>query len=92
MKEFTKFQSQVRFARLSTRRLASSYKASYLSAKCTFFREFVCVVHLETNSVLVPFISAYVSVDVADMAEAAAIVRLVASIASIVDLSAKVVS
>jgi hypothetical protein len=59
--------------------------------RCALFRLLVCVVHVQD---VVPFqiTGAQVSADVADMAEAAAIIGLVASIASLIELSAKVVS
>ena len=50
------------------------------------------VVHIEANNVLVRIIGIQVSILVTDMAEAAAVVGLVASIASLVDISTKVVS
>ena len=72
------------------------YKALHLSfrwiAKYAFVRLFVCIVHVEGNIILIPIVGIQVSIHVADMAEAAAIVGLVGSIASLVDLSAKVVS
>jgi N-terminal domain on NACHT_NTPase and P-loop NTPases/NB-ARC domain len=52
----------------------------------------VCPLHVEVNVLLVRIVGRRVNVNVADMAEAAAIVGLVASIASLVELSAKVVS
>ena len=54
----------------------------------------MCVVHVEGNLILIPIPipGIQVSIQIADMAEAAVIVGLVASIASLVDLSAKVVS
>ena len=51
----------------------------------------MCVVRVKGNVILIPIIGIQVSIHIADMAEAAAIVGLVASIASLVDLSAKVV-
>ena len=48
--------------------------------------------HVEAYVVLDPIIGVQVSIHLTDMAEAAAIVGLVASIASLVDISAKVVS
>jgi N-terminal domain on NACHT_NTPase and P-loop NTPases len=49
-------------------------------------------VHIQEHGILLPSVSAQVSVDVADMAEPFAIVSLVSSIASLIDLRAKVVS
>ncbi|KAL8763280.1 MAG: hypothetical protein Q9194_007384, partial [Teloschistes cf. exilis] len=60
-----------------------------------FFKAlFLClfVVHIDTNIVLVSILGIEVSIQVAYMAEAAAAVGLVASIASLIDLSAKVIS
>jgi N-terminal domain on NACHT_NTPase and P-loop NTPases/NB-ARC domain len=63
-----------------------------LLTKCPLFRLLVCDVHVQEHVILLPLVSAQVSVDIADMAEAFAIVSLVSSIASLIDLSAKVVS
>lgn len=52
----------------------------------------MCVVHVKAYVVLILIIGIQVSIRVTDMAEAVAIIGLVASIASLVDLSAKVVS
>ena len=61
-------------------------------AKCAFHQLFTCVARVEGDVVLIPIIDIQVSIHVTDMADAAAIVGLVASIASLVDLSVKVVS
>ena len=76
-------QSQIRLVRL--------FRKRFISAS-TFFRLFARVVHIDANIVLVPIIGIQVSIHVTDMAEAAAVVGLVASIASLVDISAKVIS
>lgn len=52
----------------------------------------MCVVRVKAYVVLILIISIQVSIRVTDMAEAVAIIGLVASIASLVDLSAKVIS
>lgn len=52
----------------------------------------MCVVHVKAYAVFILIIGVQVSIRVTDMAEAVAIIGLGASIASLVDLSAKVVS
>jgi len=52
----------------------------------------VCVVYVKAYVVLILIVSIQIGIHITAMAEAAAIVGLVASIASLVDLSAKVVS
>ena len=56
------------------------------------FIPFICVVHVKAYAVPILTIGIRVSICVADMAEAVAIIGLVASIASLVELTAKVVS
>jgi hypothetical protein len=82
-------QSQARLARLSTK-LRLVFTAFYLSARCTITQLLVPLVGVN----VLPFgiVGIRASVNDANMAEAAAIIGLVSPIASLVDLSAKVVS
>ncbi|KAI4086953.1 MAG: hypothetical protein L6R37_008370, partial [Teloschistes peruensis] len=65
------------------------------TARKAFFKAlFLCLfmVHIDTNILLVSILGIHVSIQVAYMAEVAAAVGLVASIASLIDLSAKIIS
>jgi len=79
------FRSQALHRQSTSRRLGSQgfCEALHLSLRSLprstgSFRLFVCVVHLGTNVDLVLITGAETGVNVADMAEAAAIVKLVA--------------